>query len=74
VDYPGQQLIVDYPGQQLTHHGFVRSDRGTDETDEVPGSMPQSVKTAVTPSAELARCFLRLANLPNNDARPAKPI
>jgi hypothetical protein len=34
------------------------------ETD-VPASLRKSVKTAVNPTAELARCFLRLANLPN---------
>jgi hypothetical protein len=31
----------------------------------MPGSMPRSVKPAVHPNAEFARCFLRLANLPN---------
>ena len=29
------------------------------------GSVPKSVEPAVDPTAELARCFLRLANLPN---------
>ena len=37
----------------------------TNETEAVPGSMPKSVETAVNPTTELARCFLRLANLPN---------
>jgi hypothetical protein len=31
----------------------------------VPGAIRQSVKTADNPTTELARCFLRLANLPN---------
>jgi hypothetical protein len=35
------------------------------ETGDVPGSIRKSVKTAVNPTSELARCFLRPANLPN---------
>ena len=35
------------------------------ETEDVPGSIRKSAKTAVNPTTELARCFLRLANLPN---------
>jgi hypothetical protein len=31
----------------------------------VPSSGPQSVEPAVDPAADFARCFLRLANLPN---------
>ena len=34
-------------------------------TEVVPSSVPESVGSAVDPTAELARCFLRLANLPN---------
>ena len=34
-------------------------------TKPYPGSDPESVGLAVDPAAELARCFLRLANLPN---------
>ena len=37
----------------------------TNETEDVPSSMPKSVEPTVDPTAELARCFLRLANLPN---------
>ena len=37
----------------------------TNETEAVPSSMPKSVEPAVHPTAEFARCFLRLANLPN---------
>jgi hypothetical protein len=35
------------------------------ETKDVPGSVRESVEAAVNPTTELARCFLRLANLPN---------
>src|SRR5271167_4329048 len=35
----------------------------TNGTEAVPGSGPQSVNPAVDPSADLTRCFLRLANL-----------
>ncbi len=35
------------------------------ETEDVPGSIQKSVKPAVNPTIELARCFLRLTNLPN---------
>ena len=34
-------------------------------TEVVPSAAPVSVGSAVDPTAELARCFLRLANLPN---------
>ena len=37
----------------------------TNETEDVPDSMPQSVEPTVHPNAEFARSFLRLANLPN---------
>ena len=37
----------------------------TNGTKSSAGSMPKSVESAVDPAAELARCFLRLANLPN---------
>jgi hypothetical protein len=37
----------------------------TNETEDVPDSMPQSVEPTVHPNAEFARCFLRLANLPD---------
>jgi len=36
----------------------------TNETEAVPSSMP-TVGPAIHPNTELARCFLRLANLPN---------
>ena len=37
----------------------------TTATEVAPDSAPQSFEPAVDPTAELARCFLRLANLPN---------
>ena len=37
----------------------------TNGTEAVPSSVPKSVEPNVDPTAELARCFLRLANLPN---------
>jgi hypothetical protein len=37
----------------------------TNTTQAVPSSTPQSAKAAIDPAADLARCFLRLANLPN---------
>jgi hypothetical protein len=37
----------------------------TSGTESFAGSVPQSVELAADPAAELARCFLRLANLPN---------
>ena len=37
----------------------------TNRTESSAGSMPKSVEFAVDPAVELARCFLRLANLPN---------
>jgi hypothetical protein len=66
-----------YPGsREIVYALFGRADSGgfdhdpashgiTNETEDVPGSMPQSVEPAVHPNAEFARCFLRLANLPN---------
>ena len=37
----------------------------TNGTEAVPSSVPESVESAVDPTADLARCFLRLTNLPN---------
>ena len=37
----------------------------TNETEAMPSSIPKSVEPALNPAAEFARCFLRLANLPN---------
>jgi hypothetical protein len=37
----------------------------TNETEAVPDSIPKSIEPVVHPTAEFARCFLHLANLPN---------
>ncbi len=37
----------------------------TNETESVTDPGSKSVEAAVEPNADLARCFLRLANLPN---------
>ena len=37
----------------------------TNATEAVPSSAPNAIGPAVDPTVELARCFLRLANLPN---------
>ena len=42
-----------------TSHGM------TNGTEAVPNSGPKSVEPVVDPAADLARCFLRLANLPS---------
>ena len=48
--------------------GFARdlvSIRDSLGTETAPSSGPKSVEPTVDPTGELARCFLRLANLPN---------
>ena len=61
--------------REVVYAPFGRTDSGhldhdpqslriTNETDPAPSSMP-TVEPVVHPNAELARCFLRLANLPN---------
>ena len=45
---------------------FDPTSRGmTNGTEAVPNSGPKSVEPGVDPTADLARCFLRLANLPS---------
>jgi hypothetical protein len=44
---------------QPTSHGI------TNGTEGVPNSGQKSVEPTIDPTADLARCFLRLANLPN---------
>ena len=46
-------------GHDPTSHGI------TNGTEALPCSGPKSVDPAADPAADLARCFLRLANLPN---------
>jgi hypothetical protein len=61
--------------REVVHTLFARADSDcldrdppshdiTNETEAGPNSVPKTVEAAV-PTAELARCFLRLANLPN---------
>jgi hypothetical protein len=62
--------------QEILHAMFSRKDlvsfdRHTalygvmETTDATGGSEPKTLEPVVDPSAELSRCFLRLANLPN---------
>jgi hypothetical protein len=37
----------------------------TNETEAAPSSIPKFIEPTVHPTTEFARCFLRLANLPN---------
>jgi hypothetical protein len=65
------------PGSREVIYGlFGRADSGSSdpdpashgsayETEDAPDSVRKSVKTANNSAPELARCFLRLANLPN---------
>ena len=60
-------------GREVVYALFGRVESGSDPTppnitngtESFPCSMPKSIESAVDPTAELARCFLRLANLPN---------
>ncbi len=48
------------------HFDHVPASQGsTNSTEAVPCSEPQTIKHMVDPSADLTRCFLRLANLPS---------
>ncbi len=63
---PGQQEVVYALFKPADSGNFDRGSQGSaDDTEDAPSSTPKPVKTAVNPTAELARCFLRLANLPN---------
>jgi hypothetical protein len=66
---------VHRPSREVVYALFGRTDSGrldhdppspgiTNETEAAPSSMP-TVEPFVHPTAEFARCFLRLANLPN---------
>jgi hypothetical protein len=73
----GRQARQVYPvSREVVYALFGRPDSGSFEHDPashgitngiaaVPSSVPKSVEPNVDPTAELARCFLRLANLPN---------
>ena len=54
----GRADPVSFDGDPVSH-GI------TNETEAVPSSGSSSVEPAADPTADLARCFLRLANLPN---------
>ena len=71
-----QPRQVQPDSREVVYALFGRADSGsfdpdpashgsTNGTEAVPSSVPKSVEPAVDPTAELARCFLRLANLPN---------
>jgi len=47
-------------GGQVSASGGI-----TNDTEAVSGTDPKSCEPAIGPAAELGRCFLRLANLPN---------
>ena len=52
----------------------IRHSHDCQRTEAVPSPGSISVEPAADPTADLARCFLRLANLPNYRARPPQPI
>jgi hypothetical protein len=43
----------------------IFASRGTVATEAVPSSEPNPIGSIIDSTVELARCFLRLANLPN---------
>jgi hypothetical protein len=61
--------------REVVHAMFGRADlisfdhdpasQGTNGTEALPSSGPNPVDPAIDPAADLTRCFLRLANLPN---------
>jgi hypothetical protein len=58
--HPASRQVVYAP------FSFDRDSHGiTNGTQVVPSSVPEAAGSAVDPTTELARCFLRLANLPN---------
>ena len=64
---------VNPASREIVHARFARTDPVSDSashsitngTETVGNSAPKSIEPAVGPNADLARCFLRLANLPN---------
>ena len=50
---------------QVSLHQVPTSHGSTDVSEAVPNTDPTIVDSAVDSNTELARCFLRLANLPN---------
>jgi hypothetical protein len=62
--------------REFVHPLFGRADAGrldhdsvspgfTNSTEDVPDSVREFVEPAISPNVAFARCFLRLANLPN---------
>jgi hypothetical protein len=49
----------------ISHNRNSASHDPTNATEVVPSSEASPIGPAVDPNVELARCFLRLANLPN---------
>jgi hypothetical protein len=71
-----QARQVHQPPREVVHALFGRAESASFDRDPAPanitngtepfaGSVPKSVELAADPAAALARCFLRLANLPN---------
>ena len=71
-----QARQVQQPLERLFYALFGRAELASFDRDAAPanitngkesiaGSAPKSVELAADPAAKLARCFLRLANLPN---------
>jgi hypothetical protein len=71
-----QARQVQQPLERLFYALFGRAESASFDRDAAPanitngiesfaGSAPKSVELAADPAAKLARCFLRLANLPN---------
>jgi len=50
---------------RVSLHQVPASHGSTDDSEAAPNSDPTNVGPAIDPNTELARCFLRLANLPN---------
>jgi hypothetical protein len=66
--HPASREIVYAMFGRADSTGFDRESGSYDITNAaqaLPGSAPPSSKPAVDPAVDLARCFLRLANLPN---------
>jgi hypothetical protein len=63
---------VDPASREIVHALFARAEPVgfdshsiTNGTETVGNSGPKSIEPTIDPTADLARCFLRLANLPN---------
>ena len=66
--HPDSREVIYAPLGRAVSASFDRDPAShgvTNGTEAVPSSVPKSVEPNVDPTSELARCFLRLANLPN---------